>query len=404
MSVLLRHVLRASIALLLVSCERSGDGQSRDSAVPPALVNGDSSAPASVNSGWNADAGPTLLVAGDAPDIAQVIFPEVTDSTLGDTTLMDLAPVSGATVELFSRGGRIGTAMVAGPDTTSQADSSDESCDDWPMVRLRSERGSRAGTWTAALLAGHARAIALDSIEGCRRGIQLACPRRSRVCPARFRTTRRVPFAAFPIPSAPLGDSVPRRVSTHWRRKYRDASIRKRIRARNRSFSWSSVIVGRAPDRGRSLSRGARLATKARSKTTTFLPRSQSALRGARRWSSVATWATACRTHFSSVSDHASGGCAGSARRAGADRPLSEVPGLSPPPHVPAHQEPLHLHAPSPGRRVSPRTEGQERAGRAASSPSPERDTEARSLLQRRVKPRQCPVRATVRVRRSQWR
>ena len=170
MSVLLRHVLRASIALLLVSCERSGDGQSRDSAVPPALVNGDSSAPASVNSGWNADAGPTLLVAGDAPDIAQVIFPEVTDSTLGDTTLMDLAPVSGATVELFSRRGRIGTAMVAGPDTTSQADSSDESCDDWPMVRLRSERGSRAGTWTAALLAGHARAIALDSIEGLSKG------------------------------------------------------------------------------------------------------------------------------------------------------------------------------------------------------------------------------------------
>lgn len=166
MRILLRHVLPASLALLLVSCERSGDGQSRDSAAPPALVNGDSSAPASVNSGWNADAGPTLLVAGDAPDVAQVIFPEVTDSTLGDTTLMDLAPVSGATVELFSRRGRIGTAMVAGPDTTAQADSSDESCDDWPMVRLRSERGSRAGTWTAALLAGHARPIALDSIEG----------------------------------------------------------------------------------------------------------------------------------------------------------------------------------------------------------------------------------------------
>jgi hypothetical protein len=166
MRILLRHALFAWLALPLISCERSGGGQSRDSASPAPLVNGDSSAPASVNSGWNADAGPTLLVAGDAPDVAQVIFPEVTDSTLGDTTLMDLAPVSGATVELFSHKGRIGTAMVAGPDTTSQADSSDESCDDWPMVRLRSERGSRAGTWTAALLAGHARPIALDSIEG----------------------------------------------------------------------------------------------------------------------------------------------------------------------------------------------------------------------------------------------
>lgn len=122
--------------------------------------------PAAANSGWNADAGPTLLVIGDAPDVAQVIFPEVTDSTLGDTTLMDLAPVSGATVELFSRRGSVGTAMVAGPDTTSQADSSDDACDDWPMVRLRAERGSGAGTWTVALLANHARALALDSVEG----------------------------------------------------------------------------------------------------------------------------------------------------------------------------------------------------------------------------------------------
>lgn len=133
------------------------------------MVNGDSSAPAFANTGWNADAGPTLLVAGDAPDVAQVIFPEVTDSTLGDTTLMDLAPVSGATVELFSRRGTVGTAMVAGPDTTSQADSSDETCDDWPMVRLRAERGSGAGTWTVALLANHGRPLPLDSIEGMSR-------------------------------------------------------------------------------------------------------------------------------------------------------------------------------------------------------------------------------------------
>jgi hypothetical protein len=166
MRVSLRHVLAASLSLLLAACERSGDGQSRDSLRSKAIVNGDSSAPVSANSGWNADAGPTLLVAGDAPDVAQVIFPEVTDSTLGDTTLMDLAPVSGATVELFSRRGSVGTAMVAGPDTTSQADSSDEACDDWPMVRLRPERGSGAGTWTVALLANHARGIPLDSIEG----------------------------------------------------------------------------------------------------------------------------------------------------------------------------------------------------------------------------------------------
>ena len=166
MPVPLRHVLAVTMILLLAACERASNSPSRDSASSATVVNGDSTAPASANSGWNSDAGPTLLVTGDAPDVAQVIFPEVTDSTLGDTTLMDLAPVSGATVELFSRRGSVGTAMVAGPDTTSQADSSDEACDDWPMVRLRAERGSGAGTWTVALLANHARGIALDSIEG----------------------------------------------------------------------------------------------------------------------------------------------------------------------------------------------------------------------------------------------
>jgi hypothetical protein len=161
-----RHVMLLPVLLVVLACVGSEGRTSRDSANPAAVTNGDSTSAVSANSGWNADAGPTLLVAGDAADVAQVIFPEVTDSTLGDTTLMDLAPVSGATVELFSRRGIIGTAMVAGPDTTSQADSSDESCDDWPMVRLRSERGSAAGTWTVALLSGRAKAIPLDSIEG----------------------------------------------------------------------------------------------------------------------------------------------------------------------------------------------------------------------------------------------
>lgn len=166
MRVLLRHALAVLPVLLLSACERASDSRARDSSTSTPSATTDSTGPASANSGWNADAGPTLLVIGDAPDVAQVIFPEVTDSTLGDTTLMDLAPVSGATVDLFSRRGIVGTAMVAGPDTTSQADSSDDACDDWPMVRLRAERGSGAGTWTVALLGNHARATPLDSIEG----------------------------------------------------------------------------------------------------------------------------------------------------------------------------------------------------------------------------------------------
>lgn len=118
-----------------------------------------------MNAGWNADAGAILLVAGDAPGLGEVIFPEVTDSTFGDSALMDLAPVRGAQVTLFSRRGEVGNATVVGEDTTAQADSSDDECEDWPLVRLRTESRAPTAAWTVGLVAGHARSMPLDSIE-----------------------------------------------------------------------------------------------------------------------------------------------------------------------------------------------------------------------------------------------
>jgi hypothetical protein len=107
-----------------------------------------------------------LLVASDIPGVAEVVFPEVTDSTFGDSTLMDLAPVRGARVSLYSRHGEVGRAIVAGEDTTTTStDSTGEACDDWPAVRLRNEGGATAGAWTVGLVTGRAQAIPLDSIE-----------------------------------------------------------------------------------------------------------------------------------------------------------------------------------------------------------------------------------------------
>ena len=162
----LSSVTCAILALLCISaCEGSTRTSSGDSSVTPAPSSTDSGASATMNAGWNADAGAILLVAGDAPGLGEVIFPEVTDSTFGDSALMDLAPVRGAQVTLFSRRGEVGNATVIGEDTTAQADSSDDACEDWPLVRLRTESRAPTAAWTVGLVAGHARAMPLDSIE-----------------------------------------------------------------------------------------------------------------------------------------------------------------------------------------------------------------------------------------------
>ncbi len=168
----LRHA-RAVILLVLgalasTACERDA-APARDTGVPVAPLPADSGGRTVANSGWNADAGPVLLVASDVADVAEVVFPEVTDSTFGDSTLLDLAPVRGARVTLLSRHGQVGTAIVAGEDTTAQADSAEESCEDWPMVRLRAERGETPSSWTVAFLGTSARPLPLDSIEGMSR-------------------------------------------------------------------------------------------------------------------------------------------------------------------------------------------------------------------------------------------
>jgi hypothetical protein len=157
--------LTAVIAVVsLGACERSGPQAGNDSTAVGAPATTDSSATA-INAGWNADAGTVLLIAGDVPGLGEVVFPEVSDSTFGDSALMDLAPVRGAHVTLFSRSGEVGNATIVGEDTTAQADSSDDACEDWPLVRLRNESRGPTAAWTVGLVAGRAHSIPLDSID-----------------------------------------------------------------------------------------------------------------------------------------------------------------------------------------------------------------------------------------------
>ena len=149
----------------LTSCERTPPSDGRDSAAVMPTTVADSGEPVTTNVGWNADAGTVLLVASDVPGVGAVVFPEVTDSTFGDSALMDLAPVRGSRLTLYSRRGEAGSVTVVGEDTTTEPDSSDDACEDWPLVRLRNESRGPTLPWTVGLAAGHARSIPLDSIE-----------------------------------------------------------------------------------------------------------------------------------------------------------------------------------------------------------------------------------------------
>jgi hypothetical protein len=98
-----------------------------------------------------------LVSAGNVDDSAAIILPDVTDSTI--TALHGTTPsVSGVTVDVFGRSGRIDSAAtfstVSGVDTT-------EGCYTWPVVRMNSVHPG----WRVAFASGHVTAVKLDSIE-----------------------------------------------------------------------------------------------------------------------------------------------------------------------------------------------------------------------------------------------
>jgi hypothetical protein len=151
----------ALVALMVGACERSRQTPPADSAAgvstPPAADSG----PPPAATGWDAELGPALFVAGAAPGEAVAVFPEFTDSTLTDTTTFDLTAVGPSEVELFTRAGSVGRARVALGGGPRRAPAE---CTAWPTARVERVGGSGGG-WQVAFPAGRAVAIPLDSIE-----------------------------------------------------------------------------------------------------------------------------------------------------------------------------------------------------------------------------------------------
>lgn len=148
------------IALMVGACERSRQTPPPDTAVGAAVEPAVDSGPPPAATGWDAELGPLLFVAGAAPGEAVAVFPEFTDSTLTDTTTFDPAAVAPTEVEMFTRAGSVGRARLAlaGGPRRVPAD-----CTAWPTASV--ERSGGRGGWQVAFPVGQAVAIPLDSIE-----------------------------------------------------------------------------------------------------------------------------------------------------------------------------------------------------------------------------------------------
>jgi hypothetical protein len=153
----------ATLLAVAAACTGSDAPPPRDTVTltVPAVVPAVTPTPSAV--AWNDTvAGPALFVAGGNAQVAQLVFPEFTDSTLTDTSAFDLSRVTGARVDLFTRAGAVGGASLAAAPTLPARE---EECTSWPTARLALAQGAPARPWTVGFLAGRATAIPLDSVE-----------------------------------------------------------------------------------------------------------------------------------------------------------------------------------------------------------------------------------------------
>ena len=141
-------------------CNRASDAPRTDSvtAAPPETATVDSQRPPAP-SGWDATAGPVLLVASERPEAAIIVFPEVQGEHAAAELQFDTTALRGSTAALFSRAGEIRPGTLG--EGTAPAE--EEDCAGWPMLRVSSPSGTVA-PWNIGLVGTRSVPIALDSI------------------------------------------------------------------------------------------------------------------------------------------------------------------------------------------------------------------------------------------------
>jgi len=155
----------AAAALVVAACTGDEAPPRRDTVAQQPPVESLPASPAPPPLAWNDTvAGPALFVASGSPQVAQLVFPEFTDSTLTDTSVFDVDRVAAARVDLFDRAGAVGVAALASRPATPRRE---EECTSWPTASLAPPRaaGAAARPWAVGFLAGRATPIPLDSLE-----------------------------------------------------------------------------------------------------------------------------------------------------------------------------------------------------------------------------------------------
>jgi hypothetical protein len=142
-------------AALFDACKRDAPVVRVDSAAPTVAAPTDSGGPAPRASGWNAAAGPVLLVAGPSPDEA-IVF--LADANEGTAPAIDTGAVDQGTVTLLGRDGARSTATLELPAGNDSA-----ICRIWPLRNVRAN--GKAGTWAVGFVSENVASVPLDSVE-----------------------------------------------------------------------------------------------------------------------------------------------------------------------------------------------------------------------------------------------
>jgi hypothetical protein len=122
-------------------------------------------------SAWDASAGVALYLPG-ADGGAQVVVPGVLDDSVPPPSKAGLpAGAAPATINLFGRGGLLGTVALGEFSPSTQPEVAG-GCDAWPVVPIRSQDAAEGPIprWRIALTRGAATAVSVDSLDGLPKG------------------------------------------------------------------------------------------------------------------------------------------------------------------------------------------------------------------------------------------
>jgi hypothetical protein len=148
--------LALAAGLLVTACERAAPpARSESAAVRPGETSATAVAARAKGSGWDATAGPVLLVQGETRDEAIILLPSDDDTEAEDA--LNAMGQRGAPAVLLGRGGdRFGAQLGAAPQTQ------DAECRVWP---LRAVEGDATSTWSVGFLTDQVQPLALDSVD-----------------------------------------------------------------------------------------------------------------------------------------------------------------------------------------------------------------------------------------------